>query len=187
MTVNINENHVHELRINKLWKRSSQHWTLLLDGFIWNQYNYQPPVDLLVQLVERYTGIAEVMGSNPVQAWIFLFITSIAWSAGVLLVRAAAKSSRSFVRPTIFDLQLEWTVGVGGGGGEKRRLPEEAVKMPYAPWLVALHCVSGSVVQLVERCTGFAEVMGSNPVRPEFLCSLLRRSLPYSIPYIYRH
>ena len=187
MTVNINENHVHELQINKLWKRSSQYWTLLIDGFIWNQYNYQPPVDLLVQLVERCTGIAEVMGSNPVQAWIVLFITSIAWSAGVLLVRDDAKSSRSFVRPAIFDLQLEWTVGVGGGGGEKRRLPEEAVKMPYAPWLVALHCISGSVVQLVERCTGFAEVVGSNPVRPEFLCSLLRRSLPYSFPYIYRH
>ena len=129
MTVNINENHVHELRINKLWKRSSQYWTLLIDGFIWNQYNYQPPVDLLVQLVERCTGIAEVMGSNPVQAWIFLFITSIAWSAGVLLVRADAKSSRSFVRPAIFDLQLEWTVGVGGGGGEKGRL----LKCPTPP------------------------------------------------------
>ena len=35
-------------------------------------------------------------------------------------MRANAKSSRSFVRPAIFDLQLEWTVGVGGGGGEKR-------------------------------------------------------------------
>ena len=45
-------------------------------------------------------------------------------------MRANAKSSRSFVRPAIFDLQLEWTVGVGGGGGEKRRLPEETVKMP---------------------------------------------------------
>ena len=26
---------------------------------------------LLAQLVESYTGIAEVMGSNPVRAWIF--------------------------------------------------------------------------------------------------------------------
>ena len=46
-------------------------------------------------------------------------------------MRANAKSSRSFVRPAIFDLQL-LTEGVGGGEGEKRRLPEEAVKMPYA-------------------------------------------------------
>ena len=28
---------------------------------------------LLAQLVECYTGIAEVMGSNPLQAWIFFF------------------------------------------------------------------------------------------------------------------
>ena len=59
-----------------------------------------------------------------------LVIFPLACSAGVFLVRANAKSSRSFVRPAIFDLQLEWTVGVKGGGGEKRRLPEEAVKMP---------------------------------------------------------
>ena len=31
----------------------------------------QLPVGLLAQLVEHWTGIAEVMGSNPVQAWIF--------------------------------------------------------------------------------------------------------------------
>ena len=29
------------------------------------------PVGLLAQLVERFTGIAEVMASNPVRAWIF--------------------------------------------------------------------------------------------------------------------
>ena len=45
--------------------------------------------------------------------------SSLACSAGVLFVRANAKSSRSFVRPAIIDLQLEWTVGVGGGGGDK--------------------------------------------------------------------
>ena len=32
---------------------------------------FQFPVGLLAQLVERCTSIAEVMGSNPVQAWIF--------------------------------------------------------------------------------------------------------------------
>ena len=40
-------------------------------GCIWNQHNDQLSVGLLAQLVERCTGIAEVMGSNPVQAWIF--------------------------------------------------------------------------------------------------------------------
>ena len=40
-------------------------------GFIWNQHNDQLPVSLLAQLIEHCTGIAEIMGSNPVQAWIF--------------------------------------------------------------------------------------------------------------------
>ena len=39
-----------------------------LHGFIWNQHIDQLPVGLLAQLVEHCTGIAEVMGSNPVQA-----------------------------------------------------------------------------------------------------------------------
>ena len=43
-----------------------------LHGFIWNQHNDQLPVGLLAQLVEHCTGIAEVMGSNPVQAFFSL-------------------------------------------------------------------------------------------------------------------
>ena len=42
-----------------------------LHGLIWNQNDYQLPVGLLAHLVEHCTGITEVMGSNPVQAWIF--------------------------------------------------------------------------------------------------------------------
>ena len=47
--------------------------------FIWTQFIDQLPVGLLAQLVERCTGIAEVMGSNPVRAWNFfqvLFTTT---------------------------------------------------------------------------------------------------------------
>ena len=40
-------------------------------GFIRNQFNDLLPVGLLAELVERCTGIAEVTGSNPVQAWFF--------------------------------------------------------------------------------------------------------------------
>ena len=40
----------------------------LLHGFIWNQRYDQLLIGLLAQLVERCTGIAEVMDSNPVQA-----------------------------------------------------------------------------------------------------------------------
>ena len=36
--------------------------------FIWTQFINELPVGLLAQLVERCTGIAEVMGSNPVRA-----------------------------------------------------------------------------------------------------------------------
>ena len=39
--------------------------------FILTQFINQLPVGLLAQLVERCTGIAEVMGSNPVRAWKF--------------------------------------------------------------------------------------------------------------------
>ena len=39
--------------------------------FIWNQHIDQVPVGLLAQLVERCTGIAEVMGSNPVGSEFF--------------------------------------------------------------------------------------------------------------------
>ena len=38
--------------------------------FIWTQFIDQFPVGFLAQLVERCTGIAVVMGSNPVRAWI---------------------------------------------------------------------------------------------------------------------
>ena len=41
---------------------------LPIRGLIWNQHNDQVPVGLFAQLVEHYTSIAEVMGSNPIQA-----------------------------------------------------------------------------------------------------------------------
>ena len=39
----------------------------LFHRFIWNQL----VTSLLAQLVEHYTSVTEVMGSNPVQAWTF--------------------------------------------------------------------------------------------------------------------
>ena len=55
--------------------RSSDIWLSYIQSCIFttslNQHNDQLPVGLLAQLVEHCTGIAEVMGSNPVQAWIF--------------------------------------------------------------------------------------------------------------------
>ena len=60
--------HIFELRMKgQIEERSSQ---LLrnLSGYITNSQYDQLPVGLIAQLVEHCTGIAEVMGSNPVQA-----------------------------------------------------------------------------------------------------------------------
>ena len=58
--------------------RSSNIWifiyslsSCLLNGYIMNSHYDQLPVGLIAQLVEHCTGIAEVKGSNLVQAWIF--------------------------------------------------------------------------------------------------------------------
>ena len=57
--------------------RSANMWIFiyLKSSFTWmficTQFIDQLPVGLLTQLVERCTGIAEVMGSYPVRAWIF--------------------------------------------------------------------------------------------------------------------
>ena len=46
----------------------------------------------------------------------------IACSVCFLLVGANVLSSRSFIRPAVFDLELEWTVGVGGVKGKGENL-----------------------------------------------------------------
>ena len=45
--------------------------------FITNSQNDQLPVGLMAQLVEHRTGIAEVMDSIPIQAWIFSAFPSL--------------------------------------------------------------------------------------------------------------
>ena len=68
-----------------------------LHGFIWKQHNDQLPVGLLAQLVERCTGIAEVMGSNPVQAWMF-FSGFIFTTAQVVCIIAKITFIHVFIR-----------------------------------------------------------------------------------------
>ena len=46
-------------------------YLFILHGYITNSQYDQLPVGLTAQLVEQSTSIAEVMGSNPVQAWNF--------------------------------------------------------------------------------------------------------------------
>ena len=58
----------------------------------------------------------------------------IAYSGGVLLVRANVLSSRSFIRPAMFELELEWTVGVGGAGeGRKDACTKRLLKCQTPP------------------------------------------------------
>ena len=40
--------------------------------------------------------------------------------AGVFLGRANVITSRSIISPAMFDLELEWTVGLGDGGKGER-------------------------------------------------------------------
>ena len=47
------------------------HTCLSSTGSLRTHKNNQLPVGLIAQLVEHCTGITEVMGSIPVQAWIF--------------------------------------------------------------------------------------------------------------------
>ena len=49
--------------------------TSRLQHLLRTETNYQLPVGLISQLVKHCNGIAEVMGSNPVQAWIFSFLS----------------------------------------------------------------------------------------------------------------
>ena len=58
----------------------------------------------------------------------------VARSAGVYLVRANVIGLRSFIPPAMFDLESEWTTGVGGGERARRRLPEEIVEKQNTPW-----------------------------------------------------
>ena len=56
--------------------------------FIWTQFIDQLPVGLLAQLVERCTGIAEVIGSNPVRAWKIFFRSYLQLLVSVVFLAA---------------------------------------------------------------------------------------------------
>ena len=70
----------------------------LLYGYITNLQSDQLPVSLIAQLVEHCTGIAEVMGSKPVQTRIFLFqalilyLFHLSYSPRVSLCKALNRS-----------------------------------------------------------------------------------------------
>ena len=52
----------------------------------------------------------------------------LACCTGILLGQANIISSRTFIRPAMFDLGSGWRVGEGGGERARRCLPEETVE-----------------------------------------------------------
>ena len=83
---------------------------LSLHGFIWNQHNDQLPIGLLAHLVERCTGIAEVMGSNSVQARMF-YSGLVFTNARVVCITARITFIHFFISTVqIYDFHIFLTV-----------------------------------------------------------------------------
>ena len=105
---------------------------------------------MLAQLVERCSGIAEVKGSNLVQAWIFsgfLFPTTKVASITAMIF------FHIILHPAvlIYDFHIFITSSSSFQGFNTNQFNE---LLPV-----------GLLAQLVERCTVIAEVEGSNPVQ----------------------
>ena len=135
-------------------------------------------VGLLAQLVEQCTGIAEVIGSNPVHAWIFFrpyfhyCLSSVYNCEGHFYIRFFDCSSHiwfSYIYSHLFTTSWVYSLGTN--------LITSALPTELTSQLGTISKVSqvylepswtltvGLLAQLVERCTGIARVMGSNPVR----------------------
>ena len=119
-------------------------------GYITNSQNDQLPVGLIAQLVEHCTGIAEVMASNPVQAWIFFrfqLLNCLSWVYNCddqTYLHFILRSSNiwNFIYSLVFFIFYGYITN-----SQNDQLPV------------------GLIAQLVEHCTGIAEVMASNPVQ----------------------
>ena len=122
----------------------------ILHGFITNSQHDQLPVGLIAQLVEHCTGIAEVMGSNSVQAWIFFRLSFRNCFSCVVIARifllfdisSAIQIYVSYIYIHLFILHGYIT------NSQHDQLPV------------------GLIALLVEHCTGIADVaVGLNPVQ----------------------
>ena len=72
---------------------------------LYQLYSNQLPISFLAQLVEHCTGIAEVMGSNPEQAWIFSgLLFTAAWVVFITTKIAFISTSLSAVQ--IYDFHI---------------------------------------------------------------------------------
>ena len=76
---------------------------------ICTQFIHQLPAGLLAQLVERCTGIAEVMGSNPVRAWNFfqVLLTTTSFSSVLSCEDLLISTTTCFVAQSSWQLRLK--------------------------------------------------------------------------------
>ena len=113
----------------------------------------------IAQLVEHCTGIAEVTGSNPAEAWIFfrlLFRNCLNCVSAAKIFHNVITYNRGTNPVTIMLYYPEWHDG-----------PTKNWPAPNS---------YGFIAQLVEHCTGIAEVTGSNPAEAWIFFRLLFRN-----------
>ena len=116
-----------------------------------SQLTSLPMCGFIAQLVEHRTGIAEVTGSNPVEALIFFFFRLL--YSNCLNCKFAAKiTCRLHIYPQFIyeSFHIHYIISL---------LSREDMNSQ----LTSLS-MCGFTAQLVEHRTGIAEVTGSNPV-----------------------
>ena len=109
--------HIFELRMkDQIEERSSQLLRNLssCEKKAWKKFRLErDPVGLIAQLVEHSTGIVEVMGSNPVQAWIFFRLSfrnclSCVVTARIFLLFDLSSAVRIYVSYIYIQRLLFW-------------------------------------------------------------------------------
>ena len=138
--------------------------SLLTGRYELNKLTSLPMCGFIAQLVEHRTGIAEVTGSNPVEALIFfrlLLSSCLNWK-----IHCDDHSSLSSITAVqIYELNYFiyiYIISLLTGRYELNKL----TSLPMC----------GFIAQLVEHRTGIAEVTGSNPVEALIFFRLLLSS-----------
>ena len=92
----------------------------LRPGCITNSRSDQLPDGLIARLVEQYTVIAEVIGSNPVKAWTFLvFFSYFNFTTALKVVCITAMINHVFVHNqfnTANQICFKWPLLLSGWG-----------------------------------------------------------------------
>ena len=109
--------------------------------------------------------------------------SGLACSAGVLLVRANVSSSPSLIRPTIFDLELEWTVGVDLSHPYPLlifdRRPPPRYKFHFSPQLSAAVKIKVAAIIFVKK------ILSTRSLKLRLFCRLGGNLLFFSVRLSY--